>query len=184
MANDNKSAHITFTLKKAKCPSVSLNGSPIPQTAVVKYLGMHLDQRLTWAPHIINKRKQLGLRLRSMYWLLTKSSKLPLNNKILIYKAILKPIWTYGIQIWGSAADSNIAIFERFQTKTLRLIANAPWYITNRQIYKDLQVPTVQEEIARHISNDCNPFAENITCTYGTSRRLLRHHPLDLPTRF
>ena len=59
--NENKSAHITFTLKKAKYPSVSLNGSPIPQTAVVKYLGMHLDQRLIWAPHIINKRKQVGL---------------------------------------------------------------------------------------------------------------------------
>ena len=139
----------TFTLKKAKCPFGSLNGSPIPQTAVVKYLGIHLDQRLKWAPHSINKRKQLGLRLRSMYWLLTKSSKLPLNNKILIYKDILKPIWTYGIQIWGLAADSNIAIFERFQTKTLRLIANAPWYITNREIYKDIQVPTVQEEIKR-----------------------------------
>ena len=133
MANENKSAHITFTLKIAECPSVSLHGSPIPQIALVKYLGMHLDQRLTWVPHIINKRKQLGLRLRSMFWLLTKSSKLPVNKKILIYKAILKPIWTYGIQIWGSAADSNIAIIERLQTKTLRLIANAPWYITNRK---------------------------------------------------
>ena len=82
-----------------------------------------------------------------MYWLLTKSSKLPVNNKILIHKAILKPIWTYGMKIWGSAADSNIAIFERFQMKTLRLIANAPWYIRNRPIYKDLQVPTVQDVI-------------------------------------
>ena len=116
-----------------------MNGSPIPQTAVVKYFGMHLDQRLTWAPHIINKSKQLGLRLRSMYGLQTKSSKVPLKNKILIYKAILKPIWIYGIQIWGSVADSNIAIFEGFQTKTLRLFANVPWYITNRQIYKEPQ---------------------------------------------
>ena len=55
MASENKSAHITFTLKKAKCPSVSLNDRPIPQTAVVKYLGIHLDQRLTYAPHIIKE---------------------------------------------------------------------------------------------------------------------------------
>ena len=68
MANENKSAHISFTLKKnAKCTSVSLNVSPIPQTAMVKYLGIHLAQRLTWATHIINKRKQLGLRPRSMH---------------------------------------------------------------------------------------------------------------------
>ena len=145
MTNENKSAHITFPLKKSKRPSVSLNGSSIPQTAVVKYLGIHLDQHLAQAPHILNKSKQLGLKHRSMYWLITKSSKLPLNNKILIYKSILKPIWTYGIQIWGSAADSNIAIIERLPTKSLRLITNSPWYISNKQIYQDLQVPCVQK---------------------------------------
>ena len=48
MAIESRSAHITFIFKKkAKCPSVSLNGSPIPPTAVVKYLSMHLDQGLT-----------------------------------------------------------------------------------------------------------------------------------------
>ena len=46
MANANKSPHITFTLKKVKCPSVSLNGSAIFQTEVVRYRGIHLDQRL------------------------------------------------------------------------------------------------------------------------------------------
>ena len=30
MANEEKSVHITFTLKKAECPSISLNGSPVP----------------------------------------------------------------------------------------------------------------------------------------------------------
>jgi hypothetical protein len=30
------------------------------------------------------------------------------SNKILIYKIILKPIWTYGIKLWGVASTSNI----------------------------------------------------------------------------
>jgi hypothetical protein len=25
-----------------------------------------------------------------------------INNKLFIYKIILKPIWTYGIQLWGT----------------------------------------------------------------------------------
>jgi hypothetical protein len=33
------------------------------------------------------------------------------------YKVILKRIWTYGIQLWGSASISNIEILERFQGK-------------------------------------------------------------------
>jgi hypothetical protein len=32
-----------------------------PQVNQVKYLGMHLDRRLTWAKHIKIKRKQLNL---------------------------------------------------------------------------------------------------------------------------
>jgi hypothetical protein len=36
-----------------------------------------------------------------MYWLLGQKSKLSTSNKIPIYKAVLKPIWTYGIVEYG-----------------------------------------------------------------------------------
>jgi hypothetical protein len=38
-------------------------------------------------------------------------------------------LWTYGIQHWGTTSNSNITILERFQSKVLRLIVNAPWYV-------------------------------------------------------
>jgi len=47
---------------------------------------------------------------------------------MLIYKTILKPVWTYGIEQWGCANRSNIAIMQRYQSKLLRTITNAPWY--------------------------------------------------------
>jgi hypothetical protein len=46
------------------------------------------------------------------------------GNKLLLYKSILKPIWTYGIQLWGTASTSNIEILERFQSKALRIIVD------------------------------------------------------------
>jgi hypothetical protein len=49
-----------------------------------------------------------------------------------MYKTILKPIWTYGIQLWGTTAStSDIEILERFQSKSLRMIVDAPWYVPN-----------------------------------------------------
>jgi hypothetical protein len=75
------------------------------------------------------------------------------SNKLLIYKAIFKPIWTYGIQLWGTTSNSNIEILERFQSKVLRLVVNAPWYMPNSVIRKDLCIPSVKEEISRFSSH-------------------------------
>jgi hypothetical protein len=98
----------------------------LPQSVDVKYLGLHLDKRLTWHKHIFTKRKQLGLTLIKMHWLLGRQSKLSTTNKLLLYKTILKPILTYGIQLWGTASTSNIEILKRFQSKTLRMIEWTP----------------------------------------------------------
>jgi hypothetical protein len=60
-----------------------------------------------------------------MYWLLGQKPKLSTSNKLLIYKTILKPICTYGIQLWGMVSTSNIEILESFQSKTLHMIVDA-----------------------------------------------------------
>jgi hypothetical protein len=69
--------------------------------------------------------------LPKMYWLLGQKSKLSTSNRILIYKAILKPVWTYGIQFWDTASTSNIEIVEHFQSKVLCMIVDAHWYMPN-----------------------------------------------------
>ena len=95
----------------------------------------------------MTERKQLGLQLHRMYCIKGRKSKLSLENKLLIYKTILKPIWTYGIPLWGTASNSNIEILQRFQNKVLRSIVNAPWYVPNTVLHTDLQIPTVKAEI-------------------------------------
>jgi hypothetical protein len=82
-----------------------------------------------------------------MYWITGRKSKLSLENKLLIYTTILKPIWTYGIPLWGTASNSNIEILQRFQNKVLRSIVNAPWYVPNTILHTNLQIPTVKAEI-------------------------------------
>jgi hypothetical protein len=72
-----------------------------------------------------------------LYWITGRKSQLSLENKLLVYKGILKPIWTYGVQLWGSASNSNIEILERFQAKVLRIITDAPWYVPNTVIKRD-----------------------------------------------
>jgi hypothetical protein len=47
-ANENKPTHVNFSLKRETYPTVTLNGQHIPQEETAKYLGLHLDRRLTW----------------------------------------------------------------------------------------------------------------------------------------
>jgi hypothetical protein len=80
-----------------------------------------------------------------MYWLIGRNSKLSLENSILLYKTIIKPIWAYGVEIWGCASKSNISIIQRSQPKILGMIANAPWYVPNIPFHEDSNVPLVKE---------------------------------------
>jgi hypothetical protein len=93
---------------------VHINNVQLPQTEEVKHLGLHLDIRLTWHKHIFTKQKQLGIAFTKIYWVLGHKSKLSITNKLFIYKTILKAIWAYGIQLWGTAPTSNIEILECF----------------------------------------------------------------------
>jgi hypothetical protein len=108
--NETKSTHVTFNTRPVTCPLVHINDVQLPQSDDVKYLGLHLDRRLTWHKLIFTKRKQLGLTHSKMHWLLGRKSQLSTTNKLLLYKTILKPIWTYGKQLWSTASTSNIEI--------------------------------------------------------------------------
>jgi hypothetical protein len=92
------------------------------------------------------------MTLTKMHWLLGRKSKLSTNNNILIWEAIPKPIWTYGIKLWSTSSTSNIEILERFQSEILPMIGDAPWYLPNTVIRMDLQTPTAKEETSHYSS--------------------------------
>lgn len=77
--NADKSAHVALTLRKGDCPCININREPTLNTDNIKYL------RYTY---IVNTKVKelyfiLGLKLRS---------KLSLTNKVMPYKAIIKPL--------------------------------------------------------------------------------------------
>jgi hypothetical protein len=92
-----------------------------------------------------------------MNWLINNKSQLSLENKIAMYKAIIKPVWTYGIDLWGC---SNTKILQTFQSKTLRKLANAPWYISNVTLHNDLSIRYVTEVIRTYAKNHKNRTAQ------------------------
>jgi hypothetical protein len=128
-------------------------------------------------------------RGRYVCWCI-RPTRFPCRVQVSLLRLYCKPIWTYGTQLWGTASTSIIEILERFQSKALRMIVDAPWYVLNTVIRRDLHTPTVKEEIRRYssqysarLSAHPNDLTVNLM-ELPDSRRLWRHLPNDLPTRF
>ena len=174
------------TLRREHCPQVRLYNNNIPQSPSVKYLGIHMDSRLTWKDHVIKKRKQIDLKTKELNWLIGRRSNLSIENKVLLYKTIIKPIWAYGIELWGCASKSNISIIQRSQSKILRIITNAPWYVNNQTLHTDLNIPYIKDVIREKSTSHHNKLANHPNDILQPlvepqhNRRLRRHWPADL----
>jgi Reverse transcriptase (RNA-dependent DNA polymerase) len=185
--NETKSVHVDFTNKKIAQIPVNINGQIIPYANKAKYLGMTLDVKLSWKPHVKIKKEELKTKSRKMYWLIGKNSTLSLQNKILLYKQVLRPVWTYGVQLWGCTKQSNRTMIQRSQNKILRNITNAPWYVRNSDLHRDLGIGTVEEIIKTYaksheerLHQHVNVEAIQLLDTTSVERRLKRLKPFDL----
>jgi hypothetical protein len=84
----------------------------------------------------------------------------------------------------------SVPILERFQSKVLRLIVDAPWYVSNSVIHNDLQISTVKEEISRfssHYNVRISVYPNELIASLTEppiQRRLRRYWPHDLLVRF
>lgn len=186
--NETKSVHVNFTHKKIDTQSrVKLNNIEVPLDDKAKYLGMTLDAKLNWKEHFKIKKRELELKYKDLYWLIGRNSTLTIYNKILLYNQILKPVWCYGIQISGCAKQANRNTIQTFQNKVLRNIVDAPWYIRNSDLHRDLKIPEVKDEIHKfarkhkeRLKNHVNLEASQLIRNRPILRRLRRVLPTDL----
>jgi hypothetical protein len=84
-----------------------------------------------------------------------------------------------------------INILQRFQNKLLRAIVNVSWYVTNGLLHVNPSIPTVREEVTNiswkykgKITTHTNELATILLNDEDEPRRLKRHKPNDLTTRF
>ena len=100
---------------------VTLFGEPIEWVDRNRYLGVTLDTRLTWSPHIDQARKRTAQRMGMLGPLLNRNSDLSVRNGVLLYKQLTRPMMGYACPAWRSAARSHVRRLQVLQSKCLRL---------------------------------------------------------------
>jgi hypothetical protein len=80
-----------------------------------------------------------------------------------------------------------LKIIQRLQSKVLRTITNAPWFVSNSMLHNDLQIPFITEEIKRcstvyynRLIEHENSYVTELSNPINVRHRLKRQWPSHL----
>jgi hypothetical protein len=79
--------------------------------------------------------------------ILNKSSTIDINLALIIYKSLLRSIFTYACPVWGHAAKTYITKLQTFQNKVLRLITKLPRVTPIVTLHEQTGMPLMSRHI-------------------------------------
>jgi hypothetical protein len=142
---------------------IVLNEQEIPWTPEVKYLGVTLDKRLTFASHTARSIEKAERAFRILYSFLNRKSKLCLHNKLLLYRSCIRPILCYGVETWFNCATTHKKKLQIIQNKCLKIIKNRHWRYSTFDLHQETNMPMIEafgEKIYGNFMQRCR-FSEN-----------------------
>ena len=98
---------------------VNINGGPIKRVKKVKYLGITVDENLTWNEQYKNLKGKIKNALSSLRKL---KNILPQSKLDQVYKVLLESHLRYSDELWGSLSNTKLDHLQRLQTRARTLI--------------------------------------------------------------
>lgn len=142
--------NLLLNVKKTKCLKFSLPNVRVTNTNVVlegnhlefnnctTFLGITIDSRLQWGPHIDCLSKKLGSAIFAIKRIRQITD---IETARLIYFAYFQSIMSYGLLLWGAAADVNIVFI--LQKRAVRSIYNKGPRESLRDFFKEINILTL-----------------------------------------
>ena len=120
--NIKKTQFMMFSGFKKNKPSIKLNieGEPISETIKSKFLGVIIDNKLSWKDHIAyisgKIARGIGIILKARKYLLKESL-------ISLYYSFIYPYMIYCNHVWGLACKTHLDYLIKLQKRVIRIIA-------------------------------------------------------------
>jgi len=109
--NISKTSFMLFSdIKPVDDPVVRISDKILQRVTVSKFLGIILDEGLSFAPHINNLCKQIS---QSVGMLGRLSALMPRAARVLVYYSLIYSRLTYGIVVWGFGNVTQLNKLER-----------------------------------------------------------------------
>ena len=139
--NVEKSSYLIFSKTKIKYDfKIKLGKSTLVQRSEATYLGVIIDNKLSWDPHIAKVKSKIA----KTSWALTKVAKY-VDTEVMkkIYFGLVYPHLNYSIACWGGSTKVNSVFI--IQKRAIRAIAKAPWRASSSPLFKRLNILKLQD---------------------------------------
>ena len=116
---------------------LTLENTVIKQVTETKFLGVLIDQHLSWKPHIDFVSKQISKSVR-----IIAKARFYLSSQSLmtLYYSLVYPFLTYCNVAWSSTYCSNLNCIYLLQKRLVRLITKAHYLANTAPLFSQLKV--------------------------------------------
>ena len=142
--NLSKTVQLNFWEDKIN-RNISVSGTEIPLVTSTKFLGVYLDNTLSWKDHVSHLHNKL---MANKNLLATSRNLLSIECLKSVYYAHINSHLTYGLIIWGPmAAQRLVKDLTRIQDACIRIASKSSKWTTVKPLYKQLRVLQLPEMI-------------------------------------
>ncbi|GBO20698.1 hypothetical protein AVEN_140345-1 [Araneus ventricosus] len=122
-----KSSCVHFCRKRGMHPDpvIRIHDTVIPVVEKVPFLGIILDRKLTFLPHVLQLRKRCGKLLNIIKVLSTTSWGADRTALLQIYQSVILSRIDYGCEVYGSACSSVLRRLDPIHHSALRICSGA-----------------------------------------------------------
>jgi hypothetical protein len=136
--NISKTNYIVFSGKRRLVINgISINGSLLSQVNNANFLGITIDDTLTWKNHLAALRSKLS---KSIGILRKLARHLSRSILLQLYNSFITPYLQYGITIWGSAPKTTLNPIFVLQKKALKIALDLPMRTSTEQVLRTAKV--------------------------------------------
>lgn len=139
--NPSKCEMIDFSLRPVYIePKVYVDDSHIANVVSVSLLGLRLDSKLLWNDHVDKIVSDLSKGLFVLRFIV---KYVPATTARTVYFSLMYSHITYGIELWGSTADTHFQKIFKLQKQAVRYLAKLGYNDSCRQSFKNLSLLTL-----------------------------------------
>ena len=141
--NINKTNYVIFSNKNMNFDSVSIkiNDIQIKRVTHVKFLGVTIDEKLSWNQHtgvVCNKlSKSIGILYRFHSY--------PKDILLLLFNSLILPHLNYCVQIWANCSEQNMSRLFKLQKKAIRIISHSGYRAHTKPIFTCLKILNIYD---------------------------------------